>query len=75
MSASVPDFPAYVEQTETIRQMQLQTLAFDDDDADGMDWLVRDVVEELEFLIDQRATMAPEDFREEVRIQARRLLK
>ncbi|NRQ51950.1 hypothetical protein [Brevibacillus sp. HD1.4A] len=74
MSASLPDFPAYVEQTESIRQMQLQTLAFDDD-ADGMDWLVRDVVEELEFLIDQRATMATEDFREEVRIQARRLLK
>ncbi len=74
MSASLPDFPAYVERTEPIRQKQLLPLAFDADD-DGLEWVVRDVIEELEYLVDLRATMAPEDFREEVRIQARRLLK
>ncbi|MGG3012257.1 hypothetical protein ABEO98_22585 [Brevibacillus parabrevis] len=74
MNALVPDFPAYVEQTEPIRQKQLLPLAFDAGD-DGLEWVVRDVIEELEFLIDLRAIMAPEDFREEVRTQARRLLK
>ena len=74
MSASLPDFPAYVEQTEPIRQRQLQPLAVYEDD-DGLEWTVRDVMEELELLLEARSTMEPEDFREEVRQQARRLLK
>ena len=70
----LPDFPTYVERTEPTRQKQLQSLEIDEDD-DDLEWTVRDVIEELEFLVELRSTMAPEDFRDEVRIQARRLLK
>ncbi|MED2010917.1 hypothetical protein P4V39_22880 [Brevibacillus borstelensis] len=76
MSQQLPDFPAYVEQTEPIRQQHLQPLAFDtDEDSDQLEWVARDVIEELELIIDARATMFPEEFREEIREQAKRLLK
>ncbi|MGG1531421.1 hypothetical protein [Brevibacillus agri] len=74
MNVSLPDFPTYVERTEPIRQRQLQVLSIGMDD-DGLEWTVRDVMEELELLLEARSTMEPEDFREEVRQQASRLLK
>ncbi|MGG1662922.1 hypothetical protein [Brevibacillus sp. NRS-1366] len=52
----------------------LELLAFDVDDS-GMEWTVQDVIEELELLVDTKATMAYEDFIDGVREQARRLLK
>lgn len=76
MSAPLFDFSEYVEQTESIRQQQLLPLAFDsDDELDELAWTVRDVIEELELLIDLRATMAKGDFFDGVKEQARRLLK
>lgn len=74
MNAQVHDFPEQVEQTESTRQRLLQPLAFDEQN-DSLEWTVRDVIEELEFLVDMRATMASEDFQSGVRDQARRLLK
>lgn len=74
MPEQLLDFQAHVERTEPIRQRQLHTLAFDEDN-DNLEWTVRDVIEELEFLIDLRATMTPLDFREGVLEQAKRLLK
>jgi len=74
MNAPLLDYPAYVDRTEPARQRLLQSLAFDDAGSD-LEWTVRDVMEELEFLIDIRATMAPEDFLDGVKEQARRLLK
>jgi len=74
MSAPVLDYPAYVDRTEPARQRLLQPLAFDDDGSD-LEWTVRDVIEELELIVDMRATMAPEDFLDGVKEQARRLLK
>ncbi|WP_339167039.1 hypothetical protein NSQ24_01275 [Brevibacillus sp. FSL L8-0520] len=70
----LPDFPEYVEQTEPTRQKLQKPLVFDIDD-DNLEWTVRDVIEELEYLVDLRATMTPEDFHEEVREQAKRLLR
>lgn len=76
MNAPLLDFPEHVEKTELIRKHQLLPLAFDsDDETDKLAWIVRDVIEELEFLIDMRATMTPEDFRDGVREQASRLFK
>ncbi|MFP3390648.1 hypothetical protein [Brevibacillus sp. SIMBA_040] len=76
MSELLLDFPEYVELTEPIRKQQLETLAFDsDEEMDTLEWTVRDVIEELEFLVDLRATMAKEDFKDQAREQARRLLK
>ncbi|WP_419878021.1 hypothetical protein [Brevibacillus centrosporus] len=76
MNAPLLDFPEHVEKTELIRQQQLLPLAFDsDDETDKLAWTVRDVIEEMEFLIDMRATMTTEDFRDGVRDQARRLFK
>lgn len=76
MPEQLLDFPEYVDQTESIQQQQLLPLAFDsDEEMDKLNWTVRDVIEELEYLVDMRATMAPRDFCEEVRVQARRLLK
>lgn len=72
--SQLPDFPEYVERTERSRQKLLQPLVFDVKN-DDLEWIVRDVIEELEFLIDLRATMTPEDFHEEVREQAKRLLR
>ncbi|MDT3415606.1 MULTISPECIES: hypothetical protein [Brevibacillus] len=74
MPEKLLDFPQYVEQTEPARQRLLQPIAFDDD-RDGLEWTVRDVIEELEYLVDMKATMAPEEFVDGVREQARRLLK
>ncbi|MFE1631288.1 hypothetical protein ACFLFF_31610 [Brevibacillus reuszeri] len=74
MNAQLLDFPEYVEKTESARQRLLQPLAFDRHD-DDLEWTVRDVIEELEYLVDLRATMAPDDFREGVIEQAKRLLK
>jgi hypothetical protein len=68
------DFPQYVERTEPTRQRLLHPIAFDDD-RDDLEWTVRDVIEELEYLVDMKATMAPEEFVDGVREQARRLLK
>ncbi|WP_301171073.1 hypothetical protein [Brevibacillus nitrificans] len=76
MNARLLDFPEHVEKTELIRQQQLIPLAFDSDEGtDKLAWIVRDVIEELELLIDMRATMTIEDFRDGVREQARRLMK
>lgn len=76
MNAPLLDFPEHVEKTELIRQQQLLPLAFDsDDEMDKLAWTVQDVIEEMEFLIDLRATMTPEDFRDGVREQASRLFK
>ncbi|WP_301170404.1 hypothetical protein [Brevibacillus nitrificans] len=76
MNAPLLDFPEHVEQTESIRQQQLLPLAFDpNEETDKLAWTVRDVIEEMEFLIDLRATMAPGEFQEGVREQARRLFK
>lgn len=72
MSVSLPDFATYVEQTEPIRQRQLQGLALDMD-YDGLEWTVRDVIEELELLLEARSTMEREDFLEELKAQGRRL--
>jgi hypothetical protein len=72
--SALPDFPTYVERTEAARQRMLQPIAFDDD-RDDLEWTVRDVIEELEYLVDMKATMAPEEFVDGVREQARRLLK
>jgi hypothetical protein len=74
MPEQLLDFPQYVERTETTRQRLLQPIAFDDD-RDDLEWTVRDVIEELEYLVDMKATMAPEEFVDGVREQARRLLK
>lgn len=74
MNAPALDFQEHVERTEPSRQRLLQPLAFDDQN-DSIEWTVRDVIEELEFLVDMRATMASEDFQSGVRDQARRLLK
>jgi len=70
----LPDFPTYVERTEPTRQKQLQSLEIDEGD-DDLEWTVRDVIEELGFLVEMRTTMAPEDFREGVIEQAKRLLR
>ncbi|MED4581840.1 hypothetical protein P9578_03500 [Brevibacillus choshinensis] len=74
MSAPVLDFEKYVEITEPGRQQELEVLAFDIDDT-GIEWKIRDVIEELEFLVDGKATMAPEEFIDGIREQARRLIK
>ncbi|CAJ1000990.1 hypothetical protein [Brevibacillus aydinogluensis] len=74
MPEQLLDFPQYVERTEPIRQRLLHPIAFDDD-RDDLEWTVRDVIEELEYLVDMKATMAPEEFVDGVREQARRLLK
>lgn len=74
MNAPALDLPEYVENTEPGRQRMLELLAFDVDDS-GMEWTVQDVIEELELLVDTKATMAYEDFIDGVREQARRLLK
>ncbi|MCM3143077.1 hypothetical protein [Brevibacillus sp. MER 51] len=68
------DLPEYVERTEPNRQRQLEPLAFDVDDS-GLEWTVRDVIEELELLVDGKATMDHKDFVEGIREQARRLIK
>ncbi|WP_188066676.1 hypothetical protein [Brevibacillus brevis] len=68
------DFPEYVERTEPNRQRQLEPLAFDVDDS-GLEWTVRDVIEELELLVEGKATINHEDFVEGIREQARRLIK
>ncbi|GIO06256.1 hypothetical protein J31TS6_22840 [Brevibacillus reuszeri] len=76
MREQVLDFQEHVDQTEPLRQKQLEKLAFDsDEDMGQLDWTVRDVIEELEFLVDLRATMTNEDFLDGVKEQARRLLK
>lgn len=69
----LPDFPQQVEQTEPMRQRHLQVLAFDVVN-DDLEWTIRDVIEELESLIDLKATMSRVEFREAVRDQARRLI-
>jgi hypothetical protein len=74
MPEQLLDFPQYVERTEAARQRLLQPIAFDDDRND-LERTVRDVIEELEYLVDMKATMAPEEFVDGVREQARRLLK
>jgi hypothetical protein len=74
MPEQLLDFPQYVERTEASRQRLLHPIAFDDD-RDDLEWTVRDVIEELEYLVDIKATMAPEEFVDGVREQARRLLK
>lgn len=74
MSAPVLDFQEYVEKTEPSRQRAIETLAFDIDNS-GIEWTVRDVIEELELLVDGKATMDFEDFVDGIREQARRLLK
>jgi len=74
MPEQLLDFPQYVERTEASRQRLLHPIAFDDD-RDDLEWTVRDVIEELEYLVDMKATMAPEEFVDGVREQARRLLK
>jgi hypothetical protein len=74
MPEQLLDFPQYVERTETTRQRLLHPIAFDDD-RDDLEWTVRDVIEELEYLVDMKATMAPEEFVDGVREQAKRLLK
>ncbi|WP_429844538.1 hypothetical protein [Brevibacillus sp. FIR094] len=74
MSAPVLDFQEYVEKTESSRQRSIETLAFDIDNS-GIEWTVRDVIEELELLVDGKATMDFEDFIDGIREQARRLLK
>ncbi|GEC93081.1 hypothetical protein [Brevibacillus brevis] len=68
------DFPEHVERTEPNRQRQLEALAFDVDDS-GLEWTVRDVIEELELLVDGKAVMDHEDFIDGVKEQAKRLLK
>ncbi|TQK74941.1 hypothetical protein FB479_101552 [Brevibacillus sp. AG162] len=74
MRAPVLDFQEYVEKTEPSRQRAIETLAFDIDNS-GIEWTVRDVIEELELLVDGKATMDFEDFIDGIREQARRLLK
>lgn len=74
MPEQLLDFPQYVERTEASRQRLLHPIAFDDD-RDDLEWTVRDVIEELEYLVDMKATMAPEEFRDGVREQARRLCR
>ncbi|RAT95689.1 hypothetical protein [Brevibacillus sp. Leaf182] len=74
MSAPLLDFQEYVEKTELSRQRSIEGLAFDIDDS-GIEWTVRDVIEELELLVDGKATMDFEDFVDGIREQARRLLK
>jgi hypothetical protein len=70
----LPDFPEHVDRIEPIRQRHLQVLAFDVQD-DDLEWKIRDVIEELEYLVDMRATMSRSEFREAVRDQARRLIE
>ncbi|QRG65278.1 hypothetical protein [Brevibacillus choshinensis] len=74
MSVPLLDFQKFVEITEPFRQRQLEILAFDMN-VSKIEWTVRDVIEELELLVDGRATMAPEEFIDGIREQARRLLK
>lgn len=74
MSAPVLDFQEYVVQTEPSRQRGLEALAVVVDHT-GIEWTVRDVIEELELLVDGKATMDLEDFVDGIREQARRLLK
>jgi len=69
----LPDFPEHVERTEPIRQRHLQVLAFDVGN-DDLEWTIRDVIEELEYLVDMQATMSRSEFREAVRDQAKRLI-
>lgn len=73
MNGPLLDFPEYVERTAPIRLRQMQVLAFDDYD-DELERTVRDVIEELEYLIESRASMMRSEFREEVRFQAKRLM-
>ncbi|QDS35871.1 hypothetical protein [Brevibacillus brevis] len=68
----VPDFPEYVERTEPIRQRGQEKLAFAVDES-GIEWTVRDVIEELGLLVDGKATMNFEEFIEGIREQGRRL--
>lgn len=74
MNAHLLDFPEYVERTEPIRRRQIQALAFDVHD-DQLERKVRDVIEELEYLVDIRATLSRSEFREAVRDQTRRLIE
>jgi len=69
----LPDFPEHVERTEPMRQRHLQVLAFDVVN-DDLEWTIRDVIEELEYLVDMQATMSRSEFREAVRDQAKRLI-
>ncbi|QDS37997.1 hypothetical protein [Brevibacillus brevis] len=66
------DFPDYVERTERIRQRGQEKLTFDVDES-GIEWTVRDVIEELRLLVDGKATMDLEEFIEGIREQGRRL--
>jgi len=69
----LPDFPEHVERTEPMRQRHLHVLAFDVVNED-LEWTIRDVIEELEYLVDMQATMSRSEFREAVRDQAKRLI-
>jgi len=69
----LPDFPEHVERTEPMQQRHLQVLAFDVCN-DDLEWTIRDVIEDLEYLVDMQATMSRSEFREAVRDQAKRLI-
>ncbi len=68
----LPDFPEHVERTEPMRERHLQVLAFDIRD-DNLEWTIRDVIEELESLVDLKATISRAEFREYAAEQGRRL--
>ena len=74
MTGQLLDFQEYVEISEPARQRHLGQLEVILDDS-GMEWTVRDVIEELELLVEGKSTMDFGDFVDGIREQARRLLK
>lgn len=74
MPGQLLDIQEFVEITEPARQRHLGHLAIEIDDS-GLEWTVRDVIEELDLLVEGKSTMDLGDFVDGIREQARRLLK
>lgn len=72
MNQQAPDFPTYVEQTQKSWDKPIGT-AFDEDGVPES--VVRDVIEELEILLQDRPALTAAEYNRALRFQARRLLK
>lgn len=77
----VPDFAGYVDQTEPVRQKQLEQLAFDQD-SETLEKQVRDLMQELEDIQEEvrgiwefRRDYSNRDSLEALQEQKRRLTK
>lgn len=73
MNAQVPDFPEHVEKTEPIRQKQLMPDQ-DWEQADDLERLARDVIEELEFILEEKSDRTPNEFIFDIALEAQRII-